>query len=176
MKYIEPNPGIDGWMNGTELQWLFEKASEMEKIVEVGSWMGKSTHALLSGCKGFVYAVDHFKGNASEIEGAHIRAKTEDIHAIFQRNVGYFDNLVTMKIDSREAAKHFKEKEIDMVFLDGDHEYSEVKADIEAWFPKCRKLFCGHDMRQQGVPQALVDCKIEKVYQIPNTSIWSIEI
>lgn len=176
MSYIEPNPGIDGWMNGAELEWLFEQASKMENVVEIGSWMGRSTHALLSGCKGTVYAVDHFKGSLSEIEGAHQRAKTEDIHAIFQRNVGHFPNLVILKMDSVEASRLFEDKFFDMVFIDGEHEPPQPKMDIEAWFPKCRKLFCGHDMRQGGVPQALVDSKIEKVYQVPNTTIWSIEI
>ncbi len=171
MNYIDPE--ISGWMSMEELQWLYDKAQEMDTIVEVGSWMGKSTHALLSGCKGIVYAVDHFKGNASEIDGAHALAKTEDIEAIFRKNVGEFKNLVIMKMESLEASRHFGDKEVDMIFLDAEHEYPWVKEIIETWLPKCKKLFCGHDQNQGGTPRALEELGLK-----PSScfTIWSVEI
>ncbi len=39
-----------------------------------------------------------------------------------------------------------------MVFLDGDHEYEGVAADIEAWYPKTQKLLCGHDYNHPDYP------------------------
>ena len=166
---------IPGWMGDDELQWLFEKAKGMINVLEVGCWMGRSTHALLSGCPGSIYAVDHFKGSASQIETAHALAKTEDIHAMFMRNVGHFPNLVVLKMRSLEAAKLFAPKWFDMIFIDGDHEYTQVRGDIEAWMPKCKKLFCGHDASENGVPQALIDLKLNpKIVRI--SSIWAVEI
>ncbi len=173
MKYIQPDPAIEGWMSSVELDWLFEKASQMETIVEVGSWMGRSIHALLSGCPGTVVAVDHFKGSTSEIDGAHARAKTEDIYEIFKKNVGHFPNLVILKTDSIKASQFFKDKSVDMVFIDGDHE--KAKEDFEAWMPKCKKLFCGHDFSQAGVPGAFEELKLNPMLH-KGLTIWSIEL
>ena len=51
---------IEGWMEQTELEWLYSIASEMESIVEIGSWKGRSIHALCTRCKGTVTAIDLF--------------------------------------------------------------------------------------------------------------------
>jgi predicted O-methyltransferase YrrM len=172
-RYIPPN--IQGWMMEAEMQWLYEKACEMKNVLEVGSWMGRSTHALLSGCRGTVYAVDHFKGSASQINDVHAMAKTEDIHAFFLKNVGHFPNLAVLKMDSREAAKLFGPKWLDMIFIDGDHEYNQFRADMEAWLRKCRRLLCGHDFFENGVSAVLSDLNLHPQI-IPGLSIWSIEL
>jgi hypothetical protein len=173
--HIYPRNDIEGWMMQNELDWLYETARFMENVVEVGCWMGRSTHALLSGCGGTVYAVDHFKGSKSQVEGgAHAIAKTKDIRAIFDANVGYFENLIVLQIDSREAAKLFRRKSVDMIFIDGDHDYEEVYADIVAWMPICRKLLCGHDLFEAGVPKALKELNLN--YTKQEGSIWSVEI
>jgi predicted O-methyltransferase YrrM len=90
MKYNASKNKIQGWMSETELLWLFNTAKEMNSVVEIGSWKGRSTHALLSGCKGTVYAVDHFLGSVDERETYHAEAKTRDIYKDFMGNVGSF--------------------------------------------------------------------------------------
>jgi len=174
LKYLQPDVNISGWMSMDELVWLYGKAKKMESIVEVGCWMGRSTHALLSGCHGTVYAVDHFKGSPSEIDGAHSAAKTEDIHAIFLNNLSGFTNLSVLKMDSLAASKLFKEKEIDMVFLDPEHEYPDIKEIIETWLPKAKKLLCGHDVSQGGTPRAFEELNLSPKTEVG--SLWSIKI
>ncbi len=125
MKYSDPN--IRGWMFGAELQWLYETATTMKSVVEIGSWEGKSTHALLSGCSGIVIAVDTFKGSA--IDPSHITttlAKEFDIYSRFKRHVGHFPNLTVMKMDSKKASEFFKPKSVDMIFIDGGDGYFEI--------------------------------------------------
>jgi len=136
---------ISGWMTPGELAWLYFVAREMDSIVEIGSWMGRSTDALLAGCKGTVWAIDHFRGSKTERESEHKKAKEEDISKIFLKNVGHHKNLKLLKMDSSEAVKRFEDKSVDMVFIDGGHTYEEVKADIKAWLPKAKNLICGHD-------------------------------
>jgi len=148
-------PEIDGWMSTGALEWLYETAQKMNSIVEIGCWKGKSTHALLSGCKGPVFAVDHFKGNPEERTSAHKEAALCDIGEQFKKNVGHFKNLVLMRMESTEAAKYFALDSVDMVFIDGSHEVEAVMADVAAWLPKCRRLMCGHDSGYSGVQGAL---------------------
>ena len=148
-------PSIQGWMDDSAMRWLYERAQEMKSVVEIGSWKGRSTHALLSGCLGPVFAVDHFKGNPDELDGAHREALDHDIFIDFWLNVGHFRNLVVMRMGSVEAAQFFADRSVDMVFIDGCHIKEAVIADILAWKPKCRRLICGHDEGMGSVRAAL---------------------
>ena len=58
---------------------------------------------------------------------------------------------------SLDAAKKFKNGSIDFLFIDGDHSYKAVKADLKAWYPKVKKggVMCGHDYPQLGVQKAI---------------------
>lgn len=157
-KYTYDN-SIEGWMTNIELGWLCEIAASMESIVEIGSWKGRSTHALLSGApKAVVYAVDTWKGSAAEIAGPHKEATERDIFEDFWKNVGEFPNLKVMRGESVETAALFPDKSIDMVFIDAGHTYAEVKADIQAWLPKTKKLLCGHDYQIHDVQEAVTEC------------------
>jgi predicted O-methyltransferase YrrM len=149
---IEYDNKIEGWMSKEELNWLFKVASGVKSVIEVGSWKGRSTHALLTGCKGIVTAIDHFKGSPGEV--AHKGVK--NIFRDFKKNVGHFKNLKVIKSNSLKAAKEFKGT-AEMVFIDGAHTYEAVKADIEAWLPKATLIICGHDFQWPGVQKAVTE-------------------
>jgi predicted O-methyltransferase YrrM len=157
---------IPGWTKSMELSWLYVVAQVMDSIVEIGSWVGRSTDALLSGCKGAVWTVDHFRGN-----GEHTKEQVKGIQKAFLRNVGHYKNLELLKMSSLEAVKKFENKSVDMVFIDGGHEYKEVMADIKAWLPKTKKLICGHDYGEgfKGVKRA-----VDEIFDDVNifSSIW----
>ena len=167
------NPELDGFMTQQELEVLFQWAKRVESVVEVGSWVGRSTHALLSGCPGIVYAVDHFLGNTDERDGVHKLAKEVDVSEIFLRNVGHFPNLKMLKMESTEAAKLFGDKSVDMVFIDGEHTREAVVGDLKAWMPKCRKTLCGHDAGMGGVVEALREMGLKWKMVFP-TSLWMV--
>jgi len=137
--------GVPGWMNDNELSWLSETAKQMDSFVEIGSWKGRSTKALLENCAGTVYAIDHFRGGSGLTEEI---AKTEDIYTQFIKNVGHFKNLQVLRMSSEEGISQFNGKKVDAVFIDGDHSRKAVRKDIEMWLPKCRKLICGHDYQE----------------------------
>jgi len=166
------NNKIKGWMGTRDLHWLFEIAKEMENIVEIGSWKGRSTHALLSGCSGVVYAVDHFLGSKDENDSTHKEGKESDIYSQFLDNVGSFDNLKILRMSSLDAVKQFEDKSVDMVFIDGGHSYEEVVQDIKAWLPKCKKLLCGHDIPYDSVSKAVKDTIGDVEINIKRGTIW----
>ena len=175
MIYKRPFPMIQGWMSISELQWLYNAAKKYKSIVEVGVWKGRATHALCMGTKdhgGTVASVDHFQGTdgyeLNFFEVLHI-----DIYSIFMSRLGQFANLKVYRMKSEEAAPYIDEAE--MIFLDGDHSYEEVKKDLELWGPKTTKIICGHDYRLSfpGVKKAVME-----VYGVPKVvdSIWYVEV
>lgn len=166
---------IQGWMNPCSLEWLAKKASEMESVVEIGCWKGRTTHTLLINCKGIVYAVDHFRGSPSD-PALRAEAKRKDISQEFIKNVGRFPNLRLLKMSSMEASAHFQPKSVDMVFVDGSHTYEDVKADLEAWIPIAKKLICGHDYYGYGGLKRAVDEKFGAENILYENEIWAVAL
>ena len=175
--YFPPAPEIQGWMTHVELDWLFKQARAHQQIVEIGSWFGRSTHALCTACDGHVSAVDHFQGSPAELAGPHQFAKTGDVFAEFWKNCGDFDNMEAFKMPSAEAAAQFGDGSLDMVFVDGDHTKAGVLADLTLWRPKLRPggLLCGHDRYQDGVPAALTEFFGEAPAAVAG-SIWATSV
>lgn len=149
----KPNLKIHGWMSEKELRWLYEQAQQMDTIAEIGSWRGRSTDALLQGCNGEVWAIDHWKGSIDERNAQHKDAVTMDIFKEFVENVGHHENLKILHIDHRLAANAFPYECVDMVFIDGCHKKEEARQDILDWLPKTSKLLCGHDFRQAKIDE-----------------------
>lgn len=158
------------WTTNEEINWLTNTASSMDTALEVGAWKGRSAKALLEGCKGIVYSVDHFLGSV----GAEVSKENESVFIQYARNVKEYNNLVIIKMASHEAAKLFADNSIDMVFIDAGHSYEEVIQDIELWYPKVKKIICGHDYANfwPGVIQA-VNEKFSNRFKIIET-IWSV--
>ncbi|GEM_PF-1179999 len=143
--YFEyPDNNIEGWMSFSELQFLYNYSKYFNYIAEIGSWKGRSTHALCSGCKGVVTAIDHFLGSKNE-DDRHQEAKKDLVYPAFLKNMKNFTNLQINKQDSLHASLEYMDNSFDMIFIDGEHTYEGVKSDIQAWKNKARILLCGHD-------------------------------
>jgi glycosyltransferase involved in cell wall biosynthesis len=138
------SPNLNGWMQFQELTWLYETAKGMESVVELGSWKGKSTHALCSSKCPSVVAIDTWEGSVAEPD-AHAEAKTEAVFDEFKSNVAGFTNLTMVRKDINEAVDNFGDQSVDMVFIDAGHTYEEVRNDIRKWKPKAKLILSGHD-------------------------------
>lgn len=124
-------------------------------VVEVGVWKGETTkrlaiqhlHRTLSDSdRGVYYAVDHFLGSP-DLPNPEGR---DAVIAAFLRNLGeagLLSRVNCIPLASLEALPLFKPESVDMVFIDADHTYEAVLADIRGWRGKLKKggILCGHD-------------------------------
>jgi hypothetical protein len=141
---------IDGFMARDELTWLAAQARIHPLIAEVGSHKGRSTRALADNCRGVVYAIDPWAGYVNN-DGSQARwiGDPDQAFACFKRNLK--DHLrkgrvVICRTGLGEAVKGVLPF-VDMVFIDGDHRYEQVRDDIllAKRILKPGGLLCGHD-------------------------------
>lgn len=165
-----PTPGMHlwGWMAPVELEWLIEQAAQMESVVEVGSLHGRSAFALLGACPGPVYCIDPWDDVKDECYGSFMGA------------CGHFPNLVPVRGYS-PAAGALVPGDVDMTFIDGNHDWDSIMADIGEWLPRTRRLICGHDYQnanggypdvERAVREVFGDC----FFNPEGTSIWAVDV
>lgn len=147
---LENAKKIFGWMPDNELAWLATQAGVYKNIVEIGSFMGRSTRALADNTRGTVTAVDTWEGSDEEQHRKLLEGKGSDwLFNEFQNNMAGLTNIRPFKAPSISAANHAAEckKTFDMIFIDASHDYENVKADILAWGPLLAEggTLAGHD-------------------------------
>jgi predicted O-methyltransferase YrrM len=127
---------IEGWLSEAQGRALFEAAAATTRrgaIVEIGSWKGRSTVWLAAGAKltgGHVYAVDRHTGSRED--------PTANTWAEFTNNIsraGVADVVEPLVMSSAEAADLVKGP-VELLFIDGDHSYSEAMRDAQIWLPR----------------------------------------
>ena len=170
---------IEGWMAEGELLWLAEQAQSRRVIVEIGSFLGRSTRALADNTQGLVWAVDDFFGPRDE----HVEiwpSHRQKLFDLFLENMGGLEGrLNVVRKDHASLDSSDIPYRPDMVFIDGDHQQESVERDIKFWIPRIAPggLLCGHDY-DDGFPgvQAAVRKFFPEVSSAPNTSIWYTEV
>lgn len=131
-------------------QWFFSVARQAPPdavIVEIGSFLGRSTVSFALGCVGsrkHIYAIDLFEGdNDMYGSGDFMEKFNENIKAC-----GVEQYVTPIKQNSIEAANTWS-KPIDILFIDGSHEYEDVKADFYGFYPHVKKggIIAIHDIK-----------------------------
>lgn len=126
--------GIEGWLWLREAWRLHEAARQIPAgrqatVVEIGSMKGRSAIALAKGLsarggEGRLYAVDpqedeRYEEFIANLERAGVRQLVEPIRAT-----------------SHDAAHELRLAGIDVLFVDGSHEYEDVLQDVRDWGPR----------------------------------------
>jgi hypothetical protein len=111
------------------------------QYVEVGVFKGQSLAWLgieiaNRGLPTTLHAVDTFAGWPGVLQGKELRAAFDKNMAPVRAALG--DRLVVHAVSSVDAAQRFPAQSLDVVWLDADHSYEAVRADIRAWLPKLR--------------------------------------
>lgn len=167
---------ITGWTSQKELEWLATQASKRTNILEIGSWMGRSAVAMATNTRGIVVAVDTWKGTLEDGHQSFLKDFPDNwLRQQFLENTKTFSNITSIQGKSIDVSKNFLAPIFDMIFIDGDHSYESVKADIGTWRPLLVKggLLCGHDYDggRPGVVKAVREL-IPRVRMAGAGSIW----
>ncbi|WP_159012876.1 class I SAM-dependent methyltransferase [Acidisoma sp. S159] len=145
------SPDMQGW--NSHHRFLTDSITEFRPrtIVEVGVWKGLSTMTMAKRVKAINYdaaivAVDTWLGSS---EHSIRPAYREDLCHVFGYPSLYYtfaanvvqqklqDVIVPLPLDSGNAAVALQALaiEIDMIHIDGAHDYEGVLADLERWWP-----------------------------------------
>lgn len=153
---------IRGFTDDEMLSRLTMWARDKDIVVELGSWLGKSSAALAMSCSGLVYCIDIWHNETysrvSFDDGDGFETSQDNCLAyrIFLANMTHLDlmhKIVPMIASSHDTDKYFKPKSVSMLYLDADHAEHMVLKDLQLWIPKCRDdaIICGDDYNMPTV-------------------------
>lgn len=141
--FIDILNNVHGFISLAEAELLYTLASQVPSggtIVEIGSYQGRSTVCLGLGAKeagALVYSIDShdtYEDNGTQYGMADNRAYYANI-----AKYGVGDVVRTINLSSKAAMQAWdietlKERRfIDLLWIDGKHDYIDVKSDFEIW-------------------------------------------
>jgi len=144
---------IDGWFTWRLAQEeAVNSFREGSRFVEVGTYLGRSLCSLgevveRSGKSISVIGIDTCRGSGPEgWRGKDYHASAVEngggtLAGALHKNVlecGFGENIMLIISDSVTASRLFCDASLEWVHLDARHDYSSVRADIEAWLPKIK--------------------------------------
>ncbi len=164
-------------MTGDEKIAIYRLVRELKPqvIVEVGSYLGASSSFMAQAAIGTnpncrLHCIDTWQNDAMP-EGSR------DTFAEFTHNTLRYQSVIhAIRKRSDDAARNFNEK-IDLLFIDGDHEYEGVKLDWDCWSPhlKDNATIVLHDIGWATGVQRLVEESIaprsSRTHRLPNL-VW----
>lgn len=128
------------------------------RVVEIGSWQGRSTCALANAVHPeVVHAVDTWQGSPGEV--SRVLATARDVYSEFQANVAALTagNVVTHRMGWRDYVTFPTATKF--LFIDAEHTYVEVRDNIAAFLPMMVEggIVCGDDAHHPPVQRAVLE-------------------
>jgi predicted O-methyltransferase YrrM len=149
MEYAKSH-AVEGFMHPSELAVLV-RISEGKDYLEVGSYRGLSAWCVAHTAR-HVTAIDTFRAATNgQFQESQFTTLNE-----FRKNLEPFDEKLTCLPMSSERAHELlpNEPNFDVIFLDAMHDYDNVLADIQRWWPRVKAggYLCLHDYRHWDFP------------------------
>lgn len=173
---------IPGWFTFPRLyEKAVAEARDGDVLVEVGAWLGRSTAFLgtrvkASGKRLRVVVVDTFQGSASH---AHFYSMPPggSVRPLFDRNMRLAHVADTFDVkegQSVEVSNSIPDGSCSFVFIDADHSYESVRADIRAWRGKVRAggVLAGHDSFTFPSVLAAVEGEFGRDFTTTDENVW----
>lgn len=160
------------------------RENNFKSYAEVGVWQGKTLFNIAKMYPGtHCIGIDPF--TPSSYKNYHhcdkMAKQSKDQFSKIEYKVKWtasnYSNVELMVKTSIQASKQIKDNTIDMVFIDGNHDYNNTSMDIKAWLPKVKKggVLCGHDYNTKhfAVIKAVDKCLgCDNVLIIEGSSMW----
>jgi len=173
---------IPGWFDFQDIyRDAVAEAKDGDVLVELGTYLGQSAAFMAeciknSGKKLKFYAVDLFQ----HTDDNDHKEVNRDIFTQFWHNMelcGVSEYIIPLKMSTAEAAAYLEEKEgqLDFVFVDANHTYPYVKADLENYLPLIKPggVLSGHDIYFESVRKA-VDEVLPKAEILPSCFFYRV--
>jgi hypothetical protein len=177
---------IEGWFSFPNLYTkMVYDSPENSHFVEVGTWLGKSAtymgvEIFNSNKKIKFDCVDTWKGSPEHQSNPEVINDT--LYDSFLENIKPVKDIITpVRATSLSAATLYPDNSLDFVFIDANHDYENVTADILAWYPKVKSggVLGGHDYMSVWPPvvQAVNDFLAKENYTltIQSEDCWAIK-
>lgn len=128
-----------GGLTEEEKSGLVKWIGESRRVVEIGTLFGFTAKRIVAETQAKVIAVDNFSWNPFGMPANLHEAFTREILATELKS----GRVELVRTDAQEFLKTLRD--VDFVFLDGDHRYEAVKAEIELVKSAGVKMIAGHD-------------------------------
>jgi hypothetical protein len=128
---------------------MLQSMGHVEPAVEVGVAEGNYSRDFLKLWHGQFYMVDrwcHIDGYDDVMNGPDSEHEERLLQAC-QVAEPYGERVHMLRMDSAAAVETFADRSLSFVYIDGDHSYKGVCADIIAWAKKLKPngILAGHD-------------------------------
>jgi hypothetical protein len=125
------------WIEHIPFAFFTAKSLKPDVFVELGTHYGTSYFAFCEVLKELphkakCYAVDHWKGDSQA--GYFTESVYDYVNQVNEKYYSDFSTLLKMPFD--DALNHFDDATIDLLHIDGLHDYESVKNDFYNWLPK----------------------------------------
>lgn len=159
---LPPSPPSEhGWFGPQHVELLSACLMPSARVVlEVGSWMGLSTRWIARAVpSATVIAIDTWNGAVDQVRDPVLSKLLPSLYDTFVSSCwGLRDRIVPIRSDSAYGIKIVHSHGIfpDVIYLDGSHEYNDVKRDLQAirsLFPDA--MLAGDDLMWPGVERAV---------------------
>lgn len=165
-------------------QWLFPGTQQIlsqtvdrdaRLVVELGSWLGRSTRYLTTlAPHATIIAVDHWKGSPEHYDDPELVEFLPNLYDAFISECwDYRDRIIPVRADSTDGLRQIADAGLkpDIVYIDADHQFDSVRADLSTaldMFPNAKIV--GDDWNWDSVRRA-----VEAVAQERNLRIEATE-
>ena len=157
-------------------EWANEQGAT-GKAVEIGSYSGEGTVVIAKHFKE-VTAVDPWMNGYDINDVASQQCPMKFVFQAFQDKTEDLENVMFIRGKSIDALESIKDESCDFVYIDGDHRYEGVLADLNGWRPKLREggVMAGHDWSFKTVQKALVEVFKDKEAVLFQGDSWGIKL